>query len=98
MSRKPACRSTDFRWEKHRFHDSQCRQIETLDTVSSCLSYSSGKQLHSENSVHEYKAISNEKNDYRIINIDISISDLSNYLVCTHCKSISVLKERVVFE
>lgn len=97
MSSKSARRSTDYRKKKRRFQGNQHVQSEILDPIASCLSSSSAKKLRLEYSVDENKTISNEKNGYRVINIDTLISELSNYMVCTHCKSKAVLKERILF-
>lgn len=97
MSSKAARRDTDYRNKKRRFHGNQHVQNKTLDPTASCSSSSSAKKVRLNYPVDENKTVSNEKNGYRIINIDSLISELSNYLICSHCKSKAVLKERIVF-
>lgn len=96
MSSKAARRSTDYRKRKRRFHGNQHTECQTLDPDVSCLSSSSAKKIRLAVPVVENKTMSKANNGYRIINIDTLISELSNYLVCTHCKFKAVLKERIV--
>ncbi|GFY47846.1 hypothetical protein TNIN_68721 [Trichonephila inaurata madagascariensis] len=62
-----------------------------------CVS-ASAKKLCKENYLDKEVKNSNQSNGYRLINIDILLSELSNHLICPNCNTKAVLKEKILYE
>ncbi|GFV75839.1 hypothetical protein TNCV_1757671 [Trichonephila clavipes] len=96
MSSKAQCRGSDYRRKRKRFHANQyTRKVsDTLDV--DCIS-ASAKKLCKENYLDKEVKNSNQSNGYRMINIDILLSQLSKYLICPNCNTKAVLKEKILY-
>ncbi|GFY66640.1 hypothetical protein TNIN_469361 [Trichonephila inaurata madagascariensis] len=94
MSSKAQRRGSDYR-RKH-FHANQyTRKVsDTLDV--DCIS-ASAKKLCKENYLDKEVKNSNQSNGYRLINVDILLSELSKYLICPNCNTKAVLKEKILY-
>ncbi|GFV32960.1 uncharacterized protein TNCV_1746021 [Trichonephila clavipes] len=57
----------------------------------------SAKKLCKENYFDKEVRNSNQSNGYRMINIDIFLSELSKYLICPNCNTKAVLKEKILY-
>ncbi|GFX78592.1 uncharacterized protein TNCV_30321 [Trichonephila clavipes] len=96
MSSKAQRRGSDYRRKRKRFHANQyTRKVsDTLDV--DCIS-ASAKKLCKENYLDKEVKNSNLSNGYRMINIDILLSELSKYLICPNCNTKAVLKENILY-
>ncbi|GFW05093.1 hypothetical protein TNCV_598871 [Trichonephila clavipes] len=96
MSSKAQRRCSDYRRKRKRFHANQyTRKVsDTLDV--DCIS-ASAKKLCKENYLDKEVRNSNQSNGYRMINIDILLSELSKYLICPNCNTKTVLKENILY-
>ncbi|GFT38416.1 uncharacterized protein TNCV_1178511 [Trichonephila clavipes] len=94
MSSKAQRRGSDYRRKRKCFHANQyTRKVsDTLDV--DCIS-ASAKKLCKENYLDKEVRNSNQSNGYRMINIDILLSELSKYLICSNCNTKAVLKEKI---
>ncbi|GFX30321.1 hypothetical protein TNCV_1964271 [Trichonephila clavipes] len=95
MSSKAQRRGSDYRPKRKRIHPNQyTRKVsDTLDV--DCIS-ASAKKLCQENYLDKEVRNSNQSNGYRMINIDILLSELSKYLTCPNCNTKAVLKEKIL--
>lgn len=99
MSSKAARRCSDYRRKKRRFCGNQHSPSVTQNNTSSalpCLS-ASAKKLRLDTHLDERPNTSKHSNGYRLVNIDILLSELSQFLICNNCSSRAALKERVVY-
>ncbi|GFY46575.1 hypothetical protein TNIN_68291 [Trichonephila inaurata madagascariensis] len=96
MSSKAQRRGSDYRRKRKRFHANQyTRKVsDTLDV--DCIS-ASAKKLCKENYLDKEVKNFNQSNGYRLINIDILLSELSKYLICPNCNTKAVLKEKTLY-
>ncbi|GFW65466.1 hypothetical protein TNCV_4410741 [Trichonephila clavipes] len=96
MSSKAQRRGSDYRRKRKRFHANQfTRKVsDTLDV--DCIS-ASAKKLCKENYLDKEVRNSNQSNGYRMINIDILLSELSKYLICPNCNTKANLKEKILY-
>lgn len=98
MSSKAARRVTDFRRRKRRFQGNQHTKNEVIDVDTNVFDASpSAKKIRLECPMEEKVDVSHQYNGYRLINIDILTTELSNFLICFNCKSKAVLKEKTVY-
>ncbi|GFY55733.1 hypothetical protein TNIN_8821 [Trichonephila inaurata madagascariensis] len=96
MSSKAQRRGSDYIRKRKRFHANQyTRKVsDTLDV--DCIS-ASAKKLCKENYLDKEVKNFNQSNGYRLINIDILLSELSKYLICPNCNTKAVLKEKTLY-
>ncbi|GFU73336.1 uncharacterized protein TNCV_4731531 [Trichonephila clavipes] len=96
MSSKAQRRGSDYRRKRKRFHANQYTRKVSDTLAVDCIS-ASAKKLCKENYLDKEVRNSNQSNGYRIINIDILLSELSKYLICTNCNTKVVLKEKILY-
>ncbi|GFU68337.1 uncharacterized protein TNCV_1534571 [Trichonephila clavipes] len=96
MSSKAQRRGSDYRRKQKCFHANQyTRKVsDTLDV--DCIS-ASAKKLCKENYLDKGARNSNQSTGYRMINIDILLSELTKYLICPNCNTKVVLKEKILY-
>ncbi|GFT27821.1 hypothetical protein TNCV_10391 [Trichonephila clavipes] len=96
MSSEAQRRGSDYRRKRKRFHANQyTRKVSDMLDVD-CIS-ASAKKLCKENYLDKEVRNSNQSNGYRMINIDILLSELSKYLICPNCNTKAVLKEKILY-
>ncbi|GFW73819.1 hypothetical protein TNCV_1542731 [Trichonephila clavipes] len=96
MSSKAQRRGSDYRRKRKRFHANQYTR-KTSDTFDfDCIS-ASAKKSCKENYLDKRVRNSNPPNGYRLMNIDIFLSELSKYLICPNCNTKTVLKEKILY-
>ncbi|GFS41901.1 hypothetical protein TNIN_227401 [Trichonephila inaurata madagascariensis] len=96
MSSKAQRRGSDSRRKRKRFHANQyTRKVSDTHDVD-CIS-ASAKKLCKENYLDKEVKNFNQSNGYRLINIDILLSELSKYLKCPNCNTKAVLKEKTLY-
>ncbi|GFX93141.1 hypothetical protein TNCV_4760201 [Trichonephila clavipes] len=91
MSSKAQCRCSDYRRKRKQY----TRNVSDTLAVD-CIS-ASAKKLCKENYLDKEVRNSNQSNGYRMINIDILLSELSKYLICPNCSTKVVLKEKILY-
>ncbi|GFR18742.1 uncharacterized protein TNCT_307251 [Trichonephila clavata] len=96
MSSKAQRRGSDYRRKRKHFHNNQyTRKISDKLDVD-CIS-ASAKKLCKESDLDKEVRNSNQSNGYRLINIDILLSELSQYVTCPNCNTKAVLKEKILY-
>ncbi|GFW23581.1 hypothetical protein TNCV_4091241 [Trichonephila clavipes] len=96
MSSKAQRRGSDYRRKRKPVHANQyTRKVSDTRNVK-CIS-ASAKKLCKKNSLDKEVRNSNQSNAYRMINIDILLSELSKYLICPNCNTKAVLKEKILY-
>ncbi|GFY60464.1 hypothetical protein TNIN_331031 [Trichonephila inaurata madagascariensis] len=95
MSSKAQRRGSDYRRKRKRFHRTIYRKVSDTHEVD-CIS-ASAKKLCKENYLDKEVKYFNQSNGYRLINIDILLSELSKYLICPNCNTKAVLKEKTLY-
>ncbi|GFX48841.1 uncharacterized protein TNCV_902231 [Trichonephila clavipes] len=96
MSSKAQRRGSDYRRKRKRFHANQYTRNVSDTLAVDCIS-ASAKKLCKENYLDKEVRNSNQSNGYRMINIDILLSELSKYLICPNCNTKVVLKEKILY-
>ncbi|GFW27441.1 hypothetical protein TNCV_162861 [Trichonephila clavipes] len=96
MSGKAQRRGSDYRRKRKRFHANQYTRKESGTLDVDCIS-ASAKKLCIENYLDKKVRNSNQSNGYRLINIDILLSELSKFLICPNCNTKAVLKEKILY-
>ncbi|GFY14452.1 uncharacterized protein TNCV_1315061 [Trichonephila clavipes] len=96
MSSKAQRRGSDYRRKRKRFHANQYTRKVSDTLAVDCIS-ASAKKLCKENYLDKEVRNSNQSNGYRMINIDILLSELSKYLICPNCNTKVVLKEKILY-
>ncbi|GFX84665.1 uncharacterized protein TNCV_724721 [Trichonephila clavipes] len=96
MSSKAQRRGSDYRRKRKRFHANQYTRNVSDTLAVDCIS-ASAKKLCKENYLDIEVRNSNQSNGYRMINIDILLSELSKYLICPNCNTKVVLKEKILY-
>ncbi|GFV56697.1 uncharacterized protein TNCV_4505731 [Trichonephila clavipes] len=94
MSSKAQRRGSDYRRKRKRFHANQYTRNVSDTLAVDCIS-ASAKKLCKENYLDKEVRNSNQSNGYRMINIDILLSELFKYLICPNCNTKVVLKEKI---
>ncbi|GFX35949.1 uncharacterized protein TNCV_4214711 [Trichonephila clavipes] len=96
MSSKGQRTGSDYRRKRKRFHANQYTRKVSDTLAVDCIS-ASAKKLCKENYLDKEVRNSNQSNGYRMINIDILLSELSKYLICPNCNTKAVLKEKILY-
>ncbi|GFX15046.1 uncharacterized protein TNCV_4898141 [Trichonephila clavipes] len=96
MYSKAQRRGSDYRRKQKRFHANQYTRKVSHTLAVDCIS-ASAKKLCKENYLDKEVRNSNQSNGYRMINIDILLSELSKYLICPNCNTKVVLKEKILY-
>ncbi|GFV16213.1 hypothetical protein TNCV_3379771 [Trichonephila clavipes] len=96
MSSKAERRGSDYRRKQKRFHANQYTRKVSDTLAVDCIS-ASAKKLCKENYLDKEVRNSNQSNGYRMINIDILLSELSKYLISPNCNTKVVLKEKILY-
>ncbi|GFR32656.1 hypothetical protein TNCT_683261 [Trichonephila clavata] len=93
MSSKAQRRGSDYRRKRKRFHNNQYTRKVSDKLDVDCIS-ASAKKLCKESDRDKEVRNFNQSNGYRLINIDILLSELSQYVTCPNCNTKAVLKKR----
>ncbi|GFR17328.1 3-ketosteroid-9-alpha-monooxygenase, oxygenase component [Trichonephila clavata] len=96
MSSKAQRRGSDYRRKRKRFHNNQYTRKVSDKLDVDCIS-ASAKKLCKESDLDKEVRNSNQSNGYRLINIDILLSELSQYVTCPNCNTKAVLKEKILY-
>ncbi|GFR28687.1 uncharacterized protein TNCT_360291 [Trichonephila clavata] len=96
MSSKAQRRGSDYRRKRKRFHNNQYTRKVSDKLDVDCIS-ASAKKLCRESDLDKEVRNSNQSNRYRLINIDILLSELSQYVTCPNCNTKAVLKEKILY-
>ncbi|GFR32920.1 uncharacterized protein TNCT_94331 [Trichonephila clavata] len=96
MSSKAQRRGSDYRRERKRFHNNQYTRKVSDKLDVDCIS-ASAKKLCKESDLDKEVRNFNQSNGYRLINIDILLSELSQYVTCPNCNTKAVLKEKILY-
>ncbi|GFX83316.1 uncharacterized protein TNCV_2489721 [Trichonephila clavipes] len=96
MSSKAQRRGSDYRRKRKRFHANQYTRNVSDTLAVDCIS-ASAKKLCKENYLDKEVRNSNQSNGYKMINIDILLSELSKYLICPNRNTKVVLKEKILY-
>ncbi|GFV36396.1 hypothetical protein TNCV_2234431 [Trichonephila clavipes] len=96
MSSKTQRRGSDYRRKRKRFHANQYTR-KVSDTIDVYYISASAKKLCKENYLDKEIRNCNQSNGYRMINIDILLSELTKYLICPNCNTKAVLKEKILY-
>ncbi|GFR22375.1 uncharacterized protein TNCT_195511 [Trichonephila clavata] len=89
-------RGSDYRRKRKRFHNNQYTRKVSDKLDVDCIS-ASAKKLFKESDLDKEVRNSNQSNGYRLINIDILLSELSQYVTCPNCNTKAVLKEKILY-
>ncbi|GFW14790.1 uncharacterized protein TNCV_1562531 [Trichonephila clavipes] len=96
MSSKTQRRGSDYRRKRKRFHANQYTR-KASDTLDVDCIYASAKKLCKEKYLDNEVRNSNQSNGYRMLNIDVLLSELSRCLICLNCNTKVVLKEKILY-
>ncbi|GFR15464.1 hypothetical protein TNCT_200691 [Trichonephila clavata] len=96
MGNKAQRRGSDYRRKRKRFHNNQYTRKVSDKLDVDCIS-ASAKKLCKESDLDKAVRNSNQSNGYRVINIDILLSELSQYVTCPNCNTKAVLKENILY-
>ncbi|GFR33591.1 DUF5641 domain-containing protein [Trichonephila clavata] len=96
MSSKAQRRGSDYRRKRKRFHNNQYTRKVSDKLDVDCIS-ASAKKLCKESDRDKEVRNFNQSNGYRLINIDILLSELSQYVTCPNCNTKAVLKEKILY-
>ncbi|GFR05106.1 uncharacterized protein TNCT_309041 [Trichonephila clavata] len=96
MSSKAQRRGSDYRRKRKRFHNNQYTRKVSDKLDVDCIS-ASAKKLCKESDLDKEVRNSNQSNGYRLVNIDILLSELSQYVTCPNCNTKAVLKEKILY-
>ncbi|GFR03944.1 uncharacterized protein TNCT_20101 [Trichonephila clavata] len=96
MSSKAQRRGSGYRRKRKRFHNNQYTRKVSDKLDVDCIS-ASAKKLCKEIDLDKEVRNSNQSNGYRLINIDILLSEQSQYVTCPNCNTNAVLKEKVLY-
>ncbi|GFQ94099.1 uncharacterized protein TNCT_658531 [Trichonephila clavata] len=96
MSSKVQRRGSDYRRKRKRSHNNQYTRKVSDKLDVDCIS-ASAKKLCKESDLDKEVRNSNQSNGYRLINIDILLSELSQYVTCPNCNTKGVLKEKILY-
>ncbi|GFR05349.1 hypothetical protein TNCT_432661 [Trichonephila clavata] len=96
MSSKAQRRGSDYRRKRKRFHNNQYTRKVSDKLDVDCIS-ASAKKLRKESDLDKEVRNFNQSNGYRLINIDILLSELSQYVTCPNCNTKAVLKENILY-
>ncbi|GFR01069.1 hypothetical protein TNCT_185501 [Trichonephila clavata] len=96
MHSKAQRRGSDYRRKRKCFHKNQyTRKVsDKLDVY--CIS-ASAKKLCKESDLDKEVRNSNQSKGYRLINIDILLSELSQCVICPNCNTKAVLKGKILY-
>ncbi|GFR00456.1 uncharacterized protein TNCT_492781 [Trichonephila clavata] len=89
-------RGSDYRRKRKRFHNNQYTRKVSDKLDVDCIS-TSAKKLCKESDLDKEVRHFNQSNGYRLINIDILLSELSQYVTCPNCNTKAVLKEKILY-
>ncbi|GFR02162.1 hypothetical protein TNCT_709561 [Trichonephila clavata] len=96
MSSKAQRRGSDYRCKRKRFHNNPYTRKVSDKLDVDCIS-ASAKKLCKESDLGKEVRNSNQSNGYRLVNIDILLSELSQYVTCPNCNTKAVLKEKILY-
>ncbi|GFQ89878.1 trypsin-1 [Trichonephila clavata] len=96
MSSKAQRRGSVYRRKRKRFRNNQYTRKVSDKLDVDCIS-ASAKKLCKESDRDKEVRNFNQSNGYRLINIDILLSELSQYVTCPNCNTKAVLKEKILY-